>query len=736
MMGDVKVENAKFKPRTRVLETIGGDLIGDEVASILELVKNSYDAGAKKVTLTIVRGEGKKDNYLSIEDNGSGMSREDLLNKWMVPALENKGGQIEGDRPFQGKKGIGRFSATRLGHELKMVTSVGDGISSSMKIDWREVFKVKSLYDVIIPIKIEYDTGSNWHGTILTISSLKDIWDDERVEKISINLRKLIPPIHGKYLNDFQISIVVLDGEKKHEIQIEPYPLDLYADYMVEVTVDKDGSYRGEFRRTRKADTDTENLIIPISGTDIRKSLTKKYLKKSSDNESYPQPWTLPLICQGFTIRLAIWDRDNEWMREKGQFFIEAEKTTVTGFKKYLDDTSGIAIYRNGFRVRPYGDPDQDWLGLAQRRVQNPTEKIGPNQVRGTVDIEPIKNLDDRSSREGLKETPEFYALKGYVIAIFEMIEPHRLVFRKKHGLGGRMLPNIYRLVQERENAFKNLEILTDQYLLDIDNKNRAMHLTQSLRESIEKEHDVLEYEAKALHDNNAMGILARYVIHDIGNLNSTLDTSLDNVVTIVRTNDSGKMITITDGIHDTFLTSLNTATSQVSTMKKSLKRLDPVYAGRRRSNVNIKKIIDSVLSVLRTEIDHLHIDIKRDYGDLIAYIWDTDLFHIVFNILYNSIYWVTRNVGPYWISIQAREFQDPGGIDRIELLISDSGPGVKEEEAPSIFELGVHFKPDGTGMGLFIVREALGRNGGSIQLVNPGDLNATFRIILPKGKQ
>ena len=56
--------------------------------------------------------------------------------------------------------------------------------------------------------------------------------------------------------------------------------------------------------------------------------------------------------------------------------------------RQLLNDVNGIGVYRNGFRIRPLGDADFDWLKLNEQRVQNPSMKIGSNQVVGYVHVE------------------------------------------------------------------------------------------------------------------------------------------------------------------------------------------------------------------------------------------------------------------------------------------------------------------------------------------------------------
>src|SRR3546814_7240002 len=94
---------------------------------------------------------------------------------------------------------------------------------------------------------------------------------------------------------------------------------------------------------------------------------------------------------------------------------------TATKAHQLLDEVTGVAIYRDGFRVRPYGDLRNDWLTLDTRRVQAPSLRIGHNQVAGYIGVEPQDSSDliEKSSREGFEETGAFLRLRRLVQRLF-----------------------------------------------------------------------------------------------------------------------------------------------------------------------------------------------------------------------------------------------------------------------------------------------------------------------------
>ena len=130
-----------FKVSSGLKDIIGRDLITDDYVAIFELVKNSFDAHATQVNLIFL------DDALVIVDDGKGMSREDILNKWLFVAYSAKKDGTEDFidyrekieiRPYYaGSKGIGRFSCDRLGERLTLQSRSGKAEQLvSLEINW------------------------------------------------------------------------------------------------------------------------------------------------------------------------------------------------------------------------------------------------------------------------------------------------------------------------------------------------------------------------------------------------------------------------------------------------------------------------------------------------------------------------------------------------------------------------------------------------------------------------
>ena len=212
------MEQLQFKISSFLKDLIGRELITDEFVAVFELVKNSFDAHAKKVKVIFEKQYDPQNSRIVIWDDGRGMDKNDLINKWLFVARSDKRNgtedkdyrnQIQYHRTFAGAKGVGRFSCDRLGRYLKLL-SIKDALSAKIEcldIDWTSFEKDSN--KEFVDVKVKYSTlqDTNYEnfvcGTILEITGLRDNWDRERIKKLKYSLEKLINPMQGNNVDDF-----------------------------------------------------------------------------------------------------------------------------------------------------------------------------------------------------------------------------------------------------------------------------------------------------------------------------------------------------------------------------------------------------------------------------------------------------------------------------------------------------------------------------------------------------
>ena len=220
-------DSLNFRVSAELKNILGRDLITSPDVAILELVKNSYDAHATKVEITF------DDDYLCIADNGKGMSKDDLINKWLFVAYSAKSDGTEDQsyrskikqRHYAGAKGIGRMSCDRLARYLTLTTRSEGEKTEELTIDWSifETDKQKEFDSISIPHETLESTptfpAGQATGTILAFRGLRNLWGKDEILAIKKSLEKMINPFSGTD-DDFQIEIIAphfIDSDKDVE---------------------------------------------------------------------------------------------------------------------------------------------------------------------------------------------------------------------------------------------------------------------------------------------------------------------------------------------------------------------------------------------------------------------------------------------------------------------------------------------------------------------------------------
>jgi hypothetical protein len=192
-----------FRPRARLLQLLGDQLIGSARLAVFELVKNAYDADASQVSV-ILNGLGSSAPSITVIDDGEGMTLDTLTNVWLVPGHENRERQRqqkERSKRFRrlplGEKGLGRFAVHKLGDEIELVTRYAGGKEYVVRIDWRELIQKPFLNDA--PVKIierepEVFTSSET-GTRITITRLRQTeWTRGDVRRLQRQIISITSP--------------------------------------------------------------------------------------------------------------------------------------------------------------------------------------------------------------------------------------------------------------------------------------------------------------------------------------------------------------------------------------------------------------------------------------------------------------------------------------------------------------------------------------------------------------
>lgn len=463
-----------FKVSARAGKLLGRENFSNPEGAIIELVKNSYDAdaGICIVIFDIASDENsqkplKKGSSIYIIDNGEGMTEEVIKNYWMQIGTGNKENNYisPNKRVKTGAKGIGRFALDRLGFKTEMWTVPEGDVENGYywEMDWAQFDATsKSISEIEAELSIirnldlnaiikkssqefnanKFPTNIKFNaGTILKITDLKDEWYDDNtgnIKDVFKSLEALVPP---KDLN------IPFDVFFLHNQQLDEYG-------KVETAYFNDYDYKV------KAKYDAENMKVNIELQ--RNELDTKNIKKNFPNalNSAKPPYDLQTLNRGQYAYTKPIDKILKWkldeknksaLKSVGSFeltfyYLKLSNSRKEGYPyKHINSTErrtvlarfgGVKIYRDSFRVRPYGDPSNDWLKLGARVSQSPAgagQRVGdwrvrPESTAGIISISRISNplLIDKSDRGALQENEAFDIFKKIVIGVISEFEYDR----------------------------------------------------------------------------------------------------------------------------------------------------------------------------------------------------------------------------------------------------------------------------------------------------------------------
>ncbi len=736
-----------LRPRARILRTLGEELISSETVAMIELVKNAYDADAHTVLIRF-SGALKADvGDIEVFDDGHGMTMEVIDSAWMEPATDVKKKQLLSKtlgRRVLGEKGIGRFAASRLARELELTTRPKDSGREIYGIfDWRQFDDEGRYLDEVIFLVEERETreikpgwvltayqdevSDKWprsgtQGTILRMNGLKRDWGREDLVKLQRGLSRLVSPFSPT--PGFRIFLELPEGFKEFSQQIEPPEIIKYPHYSIRGHVEEDGSYRFEIR----LEVENEPHIFTGRFGRARVGQQTEVVDRWSNDDAKPadQENLHPIECGPFEFELRVWDRD-----ELGNVEQKLGKG-IRDIQRDLNAIAGINIYRDGFRVLPYGEPDNDWLRLDIRRVQKPTYRLSNNQVTGYVAISADRNpqLRDRSNREGLDNSPGYTDLREILLQILTKLEAKRHAKKREPPVTDKKEGSLFSKPDLGEIR-RRLEAV-----LPGDKE------TLKLLDKSEKEWEAKIGEIKSVlsryHSLATLGSLIDKVLHEgrqpLSSIQHEAGLGEEQIAEYLDAHQYHKTLPLPVDSLQKSRDRFRKITAQADVLHTTFKRVEP-FGGRRSGRPKkfyLEEILRETFSLYEPEIIRLGVRTTLPGTDTLVRVDEAELREIFVNLLTNSLYWLaTTPKEKRSIAVTVAK----SNTDELEIVFSDTGPGVPAEYRDSIFEPYFSLKPEGVGLGLSIVGEIVkDYYNGSFFLLDTGPLGGSaFKIVLRK---
>ena len=713
-------ERVVFRPSARLIRTIGDKIIKDVYAAVIELIKNAYDSDANNVELKFIDLANPEKAKIIIKDNGHGMDYKTVVNKWMVPATGDKLSRRKspGGRYMQGRKGIGRFATSILGNTLFMETTEESGITTTVLIDW-SFFSAKKYLDEI-EILVESSNTAKNPGTELTIEPHEKAseWTEKEMKLLIKELRKLVSPIGGK--ENFHIEVEFnntgienYDNTKK---KIEPFPMLELFDYRLSGKIDKNGNASLIYENQVEKNIPKEEVsihIIPENGK----------------------------LCGPFELDFRVFDREVDAIENLINRGLKDPDTGKylgrTETKRILNELCGVGIYRNAFRIRPYGEPGYDWLLLDKKRVQNPSLRIGSNQIAGFITIadEEISHLEEKSSREGLKENNYYMGLVGIARKCLAQLEERRFVFRKKTGRGRTTAK-----IEKELNALFDFGTLKKSVKGELRKGNVDPQTSTQVEDIIskteKKKSDLLEKikDTVAMYQGQVtLGKIMVVVMHEgrkpLKYLKEQSPRIAGWIKELQEEYNTHLLEKIIDRLDDTRKESL--------LLIDLFNRLDPLAVRKRgkKKNINVYNVVKRAEDLFKSGLQGKKIKFTNEVASEVTFWgWEQDFYIALTNLIENSLYWL-----PMSVDKKERQITISSQHEDKKVIIDyrDNGPGIPETHIKDglIFEPGFSTKPEGTGLGLAIAGETIEKNNGILRAFYDSK-GAYFRIELPSGER
>lgn len=703
------IEKLHFKTSSGIKSIVGKDLITDKFVAIFELVKNSYDAGAKKVTITFDLDK------ITILDDGHGMSKDDLIEKWLNLAYsEKKEGKINNDRAFVGSKGIGRFSADRLGTKLRISTKIAnEEIFHRLEVDWDEFDK--DLSTRFEEVNLDYSFGQSKKSkeesyTRIEISKLNENWTIDEVNKAKENLRRLKNP----FLKNDGFKILVID--KNDLANSKEY----IESNIAEVLKDKSITIEAKFN-------ENINVLLFDRGEKIFE------LNKKNDSILKKCPIDISINFLTFSAKLN---------------FTRKMKIEPINF-------GNIFIYKNDFRVMPYGEIDFDTFGLNMRKTQGFSRYLGHREILGHISIKDVANsyFKEASSRDSgfvnniyfdeLKELYLFYVhrvLEAYVQLIswgelkgeneenikeIQFSDANNLEINKfKNYISKRgeifffkenvsfeenkpekKLEKIVENISEKEK--KTLAPIVQQVRRQVNELRKVSEQTEKIVREKNKDIELLERQKLNLLRKREESSYGEQLSHHLTTFTDRLDWVVQDLQSLATKLQREESLELCSSIQ-----TVQRTKNELAIFKDILLKTN--FDTRAKFNYDLREIIEWYSSEKKNIFKSLNIVILNNY----AFNINCNIVELI--LMLDNFY---NNAFEHGAGFIQFDFDNNDS-----LYISSDSEVIKKENFTRVFELGFSTKETGTGIGLNQIKIFLEKSGYNIRILDNSEL-VTFQI-------
>jgi signal transduction histidine kinase len=729
-------EELSFETDAAIITRLGRELVAKQETALIELVKNGFDADATQVDV-VFEGSGLS-AALEVRDNGSGMTRRELVQGFMRLASDLKAQSPRSPRFGRrraGRKGIGRFAAQRLGDRLVLTTRTEAAPAAlRLDVDWRQFVHGRRLEDITVSLdEVQSIVGP---GTTVRIEHLRDFWSEAQTRRCWRGVLALQQPfpvariINGDDTDPgFNVRILQSGSIFEDEYIVANMQTEIldHLPAVIEMKVDDKGraswcvskNLFGPIRDWAPIHHEHRNAVRPPPYDHLKNAAMKAYY-------AVLDPSLLPSLV-------------------------------YTRVRDILSDEGGIRLYRNGFRVIPYGNPDDDWLRLDEAYVKRSAlAPIANRNFFGVIELEDVDGnlFEEHTSREGLIESPAFLELKDLTSSVLVTAGTQIAEDRGRKTHAGRASR------PSAKNALSDFSAVKAAARAAKEAAERAAHekgtpaakaaakraaetvnLVEQKQEELEAAEIQLADEAAMLRFLATLGMTTSEFSHETGMTFDAFRLDFRRVFEVaVQAKSNDRAFGDQAARAQAMLNRLDTLTSYLNALAaaRSLRGMRPA---------SLSKAVETFKQGISAQGKSLEIDlmIKTPPYDALYTrpMHGAELASILLNFYTNSVKAMKRSKNRRQILIEADRVDD---LDpRVRVRFSDTGDGIPEENKERIFDAFFTTRTappagasdtehaSGTGLGLWIVSQIVANAGGEAFLAQPPSGYTTcFEVLLP----
>jgi len=715
-------ETLYFATDAAIISRLGRELVARQETALIELVKNSFDADATHVTVRFT-----EDGALEIEDDGIGMSRAVLIDSFLRLASDFKV-----QSPFSphfkrrraGRKGIGRFATQRLGDVLVLrTTPEGSSAGLMLTVDWTKFTSGRDLGSVDVTLS-PIDSGTQ--GTTLRIEKLNDEWTDAQIRRCWRGVLALQQPfpvakIKSKPAADpgFSVEFRRADeffGDENTVADFKTEILDhLHA--VIELSVSDDGFAKWRISANRFGES-RPWMKVHHEHLDSSTPPPYKHLKSAAMKTHY-------VILSPDLLPSLVYAR----------------------VRDVLADQGGVRLYRNGFRVVPYGDAGNDWLRLdeiySKRAILAP---IANRNFFGVIEVTDVEGrlFEEHTSREGLIETPAFIELRSLASAVLVSAATRIAEDRGRKTRAGASRPRPERApsadaLHDLDAALKATQDAAIKAAANGAGHDAAEAVVAQVREATrileEKKEEIATAEAR-LADEAAMlrflatlGMTTAEFSHETGMTFDAFRLDFQAVFEMAKLASHGDAQLLAQSERaSSMLARLDTLTSYLNTLAaaRTARGMRPISLARALHEFHL-----GVVSQARAQGVELIVEIPPYDPLFTTPMHEAEIASILLNLYTNAVKAIKRANGERKILVKADRISDETAV-RIQFF--DSGDGIPDSNLDRVFDAFFTTRTSapagssdvehakGTGLGLWIVHQIIENSSGRIFASSPAD--------------